>query len=453
MAVPEQPPTPSGPSVRSALDAWHGSAEALVAEVSTSKFEVRPFDEAAMGLCAALSGRLLRLRAHREAVALGFWMRPAAVAEMRAEFEASIPRSQLAVPRGLAFHITPANVDTLFVYSWMLSLLMGNANIIRLSSRSSEVRMLLLEAIAAVLEDRTMAELAVRNRFVLTSHDETPLRVFSAASDVRVIWGGDATVEHVRRFDIPVRGRDVVFPDRHSLAILDAASVAALDEAGLKTLADRFFDDAFWFDQGACSSPRLLMWRATDDAAETDHAVRRFRDAVLAATRRRHYTVETGMALKKMAFATDVAARVDGVHVESVANEATWVRLGGVADYDRENCGGGLFFEVVSHDLAADLSGLVAPRDQTVTTYGIDGEELRALAVRINGRGVDRFVPFGRALAFDSTWDGADLLHELSRRVVIDPGPSARGRGNRSRGPSAHSEGAGARGPTSRERR
>ena len=153
----------------------------------------------------------------------------------------------------------------------------------------------------------------------------------------------------------------------------------------------------------------------------------RFRDAVLAATRRRHYTVETGMALNKMAFATDVAARIEGVRIESAANEATWVRLASIADYDRENCGGGLFFEVMSHDLAADLSTLVGPRDQTVTTFGVDHEELLALARRINGRGVDRFVPVGRALAFDSTWDGSDLLIEFSRRVVIDAGPPSRG--------------------------
>jgi len=127
-----------------------------------------------------------------------------------------------------------------------------------------------------------------------------------------------------------------------------------------------------------------------------------------------------------MAFATDVAARVDGVQIDSAANEATWVRLGSVADYDRENCGGGLFFEVMSHDLATDLSTLVGPRDQTVTTFGVGREELTALAGRLNGRGVDRFVPVGRALAFDSTWDGSNLLIEFSRRVVIDAGRPSR---------------------------
>jgi hypothetical protein len=369
----------------------------------------------------------MRLTEHPEAVALGFWMRPAAVGKMHAAFEATIPPTQLAVPRGLAFHVTPANVDTLFVYSWALSLLLGNANIVRLSSRSTPVRTRMLEAIAALFEDPAAADLARRNHFVLTDHDEHALRVFSAASDVRVIWGGDATVEHFRRFPIPVRGRDVVFPDRHSMAILDSGSVATLGEDELGSLADRFFDDAFWFDQGACSSPRLLIWRAAADADVTERAVARFQASVLAATKRRGYLAATGMALNKMAFATDFAARVEGVRVESPANEATWVRLADIGDYDRENCGGGLFFEVVSHDLGADLTTLAGQRDQTVTTFGVDQEELLELARHLNGRGIDRFVPVGRALAFDSTWDGTDLLTEFSRRVVLEAYSSRRG--------------------------
>ena len=428
MAALEQTRTTGTGTVRSALDAWQGSADSLVAEVATAKHDVRPFAPETTELCTALSARLMQLREHPEAVALGFWMRPAAITRMRADFEASTPRSHLAVPRGLAFHVTPANVDTLFVYSWVLSLLVGNANIVRLSSRSTSTRTRILEAIATVMKEPAFSDAARRNRFVLTDHDEATLRAFSAASDVRVVWGGDATVEHFRRFPIPVRGRDVVFPDRHSLAILDAASIAALDERELESLAGRFFDDAFWFDQGACSSPRLLLWRAADDGADTERAVLRFRDAVLAITRRRGYTVETGMALNKMAFATDVAARVKGVRIESTANEAMWVRIDTVAAYDRENCGGGLFFEILSRNLAADLAALVGPRDQTVTVFGVERDELLDLAGRLNGRGVDRIVPVGRALAFDTTWDGSDLLAEFSRRVVVEVGPSSSSR-------------------------
>jgi len=38
-----------------------------------------------------------------------------------------------------------------------------------------------------------------------------------------------------------------------------------------------------------------------------------------------------------------------------------------------------------------------------------------------NGRGVDRMVPIGDALAFDDVWDGFDLLGEFSRLVALRP--------------------------------
>jgi hypothetical protein len=422
MATLERSPSVTVRRVSSAFGDGHWAAEDLVAEVAARDHDVRPFEPRTLDLCAAVSKRLLDQRDHPEVVSLGYWMRPAAIDAMRRSFEASVPNDQLAVPRGLAFHVTPANVDTLFVYSWVLSLLVGNANIVRLSSRDTEVRARILGAIGAALDDPALREHAMRHRFVLTDHDEETLRMLSAAADLRIVWGGDATVERYRSLPTPPHARDVVFPDRHSLAILDATVVSTLDAKALASVADRFFNDAFWFDQGACSSPRLLLWRAGATSEATETAIRRFRDAVLEATRRRHYVAETGMALNKMAFATDVAGRLEAVHIESTSNEAHWVRLPAISDYDRENCGGGLFFEVVSQDLASDLLRLIRPRDQTVTTFGLDQATLEDLARRLNGRGVDRFVPLGQALTFSSTWDGSDLLREFSKRVVVDAG-------------------------------
>ena len=130
-----------------------------------------------------------------------------------------------------------------------------------------------------------MADLARRNHFVLTDHDETALRGFSAASDLRVVWGGDATVEQFRRFRSPsAAGMSSFRTGIRWPSWMPPASPPSM--AGLGSLADRFFDDAFWFDQGACSSPRLLLWRAADDPDDTERAVQRFHDAVLAATKR-----------------------------------------------------------------------------------------------------------------------------------------------------------------------
>ena len=211
----------------------------------------------------------------------------------------------------------------------------------------------------------------------------------------------------------------MTFPNRHSLAIIDADAVRRADEDELARLADRFFNDAYWFDQAACSSPRLLIW-VTRGADRAEDARVRFREAVDSAIRRRADEAETGAVLEKMVFGLRTAAAVDDVHYLRDSNEATWVELPRLSTYDRESCGGGLFFEFVSHDLGEDLMGFLGPVDQTAACYGLDRELVLELARRINGRGIDRWVRIGDALTFASVWDGYDLLSEFARRVVVD---------------------------------
>jgi hypothetical protein len=37
----------------------------------------------------------------------------------------------------------------------------------------------------------------------------------------------------------------------------------------------------------------------------------------------------------------------------------------------------------------------------------------------LQGRGIDRIVPFGDALSFGTLWDGYDLLAELTRTISV----------------------------------
>jgi len=38
----------------------------------------------------------------------------------------------------------------------------------------------------------------------------------------------------------------------------------------------------------------------------------------------------------------------------------------------------------------------------------------------LNGRGIDRIVPLGKALTFNRYWDGYDLLAEMIRHVYVE---------------------------------
>ena len=107
------------------------------------------FDKASLAFVEALSSALMRMpeaRMYPELTALAFWMRKANLERLRTDLEQR-QGNALLVPRGTVLHIAPSNVDTIFVYSWFLSLLTGNRNIVRFSSKVSVQDVVLVGAI------------------------------------------------------------------------------------------------------------------------------------------------------------------------------------------------------------------------------------------------------------------------------------------------------------------
>ncbi len=84
----------------------------------------------------------------------------------------------------------------------------------------------------------------------------------------------------------------------------------------------------------------------------------------------------------------------------------------------QEHCGGGIFFGYQIESLD-EIIPFVTRRDQSLSTWGIASDELKTFAKRLNGKGLDRIIPFGQALLFDRYWDGYDLLQSFSRRINI----------------------------------
>ena len=382
---------------------------------------VAPFAQTTMAFCTRVSEALFqvpRVRSYPEIVALAYWLRPAPIEAAREAFASLEDETQIITPRGLVFHVPPANVDTMFVYGWVLSLLVGNVNVVRVSERESPVVRLLLSTIGELMTDPRFESVARNNRLVFTGHDDETSAALSSIADLRVVWGGDATILHFRQFPLPVRGRDLSFPDRHSFAILDAEAVATVEDDELAQVADRFFNDAYWFDQGGCSSPRLVIWYDPDDRW-AGPARERFHAAVIQAVTAHGYEAMTGAAIAKMVQSFQAIVEQSITSYEAPTNEATWLALDDLAEYRRESAGGGIFYEYVSQDLHKDLTLLLTARDQTATYFGIEPDRIKNLARSVNGRGVDRWVPVGRALDFDRIWDGYDLLQEFGKKVAV----------------------------------
>lgn len=375
-----------------------------------------PFSQQALAFLDALSASLLgepACRAHPGLVALGFWIRPAGLAALRLHAsQGSAARGRQAA--GVVLHMAPGNVDNLFAYAWIISLLCGNADIIRLSSRPSEEREQLLEVIRGLFEDPTHHAIRARSAIVRYGHDDAVTIELSRLADRRVIWGSDATVAHLRALPAPPLCQDIVFPDRQSAVLLSAAAVVAT--SNVEPLVDSLYRDAYTYNQRACASPRLLVWLA-DGAVETARA--RLWPALAAHISRRNPPLSAADLMDKLVAVQSMALDADIVVETGNDRRLHCIRLEAPADdLLAAHCGGGLFFEGVAETTAAIASWL-PPRTQTLTHWGFDSAAVEELSTALKADMPDRLVPIGRALDFGPVWDGMDLFEHLSRRIRV----------------------------------
>lgn len=372
----------------------------------------KPFDQEVVAFTQALSKRFLRIRELPEIVALGYWLRKANIKDMQTTFEQGTARKKVRA-RGTVFHIAPSNVDTIFVYSWMLSLLAGNRNIIRISSKEQKGLNVLLQIIIEELTRPEFQKIAQQTIICTYGHEENATAVLSSACQTRVIWGGDVTISAIRSVPLAPLANELTFPDRFSLAVLNSEIISKLNEKELDNLVEQFYNDVFWFDQMACSSPRLIVW-----SGDNQDAINKFWTVFAQKIQQKQY--ELMAATQVLKYTTSLVLATESV-VGNLENGLYFsrVKLSDVpADVRERHCGGGLFYEYTVETLE-DLAGVLIDKDQTIAYFGFEREELENLVDAITTRGIDRIVPIGKALEFTGVWDGQSFLTSFTREVII----------------------------------
>jgi hypothetical protein len=352
-------------------------------------------------------------RRHPELAPLGFFLRPAALdsALQGADSHAGHYRS----PRGIVLHIPPSNVDTIFGYSWTLSALAGNTNVVRVSSRAGQAAWTLIKLIGEVAGHADPV-VARTQRLIGYARDDTVTARLSESCDLRVIWGGDEAIRHVRTIALPVAGRDLTFPDRSSFTAISADGWLNADSSVRDRVVRGFYNDIYWFDQAACSSPRAVFWIGGDDACQA--ARHDFYALLRRVVDKRGPSVDTSMAVEKRVATYGLAADGTVNTIRFAGNALSTATLVAPELMPRRWLGIGTLLDGRA-DRLSDLVPMVCRRDQTLTHFGFDRETLIVFAQALGGRGVDRIVPIGSALEFTSTWDGYDLMREFTRLTTI----------------------------------
>lgn len=373
----------------------------------------RPLSDALLAMLSDISRTILKDPTSRripQYVALAYWLRSASLSRLRDEFVAHAKPGAQRVARGVALHLPPTNVDTIFVYSWALSVIAGNANIVRLAESLSADTEWLVSTIAKIVAEHDEAD---RQIFCTYPYGGETERALSAQCDLRMIWGGDQKVASVSATPIRPDGLSIGFPDRKSLAIISTAAYASADGGARDALAVQFYNDLFWFDQMGCGSPRLLIW-VGDCPLDTEDFYTRLGKVVTA----RQFQVETGVAIGKFAFGNDLLAEGISDKLKVYSNEFSVCRVTSPKEALLRTQGGGFLGEWHVHDIF-EIPPIVSRVIQTITHFGLSLDDVSSLSEKISGCGGYRLVPIGEALLFDTTWDGVDLFEHMTRNVVI----------------------------------
>lgn len=384
-----------------------GSAD-IAAQLPTVP-ALAPFDEKIVALLNDASRELMkdpRSKAYSDVITFGFWIRKGSVLKLKERFDSE----GLHLGKGVAFHIAPSNVPVNFAYSLVSGLLCGNANVIRVPSKDFPQVGIIADAFNKVMGNHPeMKPYVVCIRY---GRDKDINDLFSSIADVRVVWGGNNTIAELRNSPLPPRSGEITFADRYSLAVIDSDSYLSADDKS--KVAEDFYNDTFFSDQNACTSPRIIVWTGSKIAeaknifwkTEHDYAEKK-------------YTFQSIQAVNKLTKSYLIAVQEPGVKVEEHQdNLIIRVSVPEITDYlmdFRDNSG--YFYEYDCQDIL-DLVPLCSDkRCQTIAYIG--NKEALLPLIQSGVKGIDRVVPMGKTMDFDLIWDGYNLPALLTRTIVM----------------------------------
>jgi hypothetical protein len=359
-----------------------------------------------------ISNELISNRANREhanIVALSFWL-------------ASLKDNELVLHytkmsnlrgRGLAFHITPANVPLNFAYSLFVSLLAGNANVVRLPSKSSLENSICISAIEKILSEEKYSSLRKKICLIQYPKNSKITDYLSSICDVRIIWGGNETIQTIRRSALKPNATEITFPNRYSIAVLNVEEIEVkLNE---EDLYRRFYNDTLISDQNACSSPMVVIWVGRDKRVIRDfwnrfakYTMNRYQ--ILASEIQYKFELLCNLAMN------DICADLEIYEEGNIWTVSLYEIEQDLSMYHGRS---GFFYQIQVEELEKAQEAINI-HVQTVSHFGFSSELLHKVFGESKIKGGDRFIPLGRTLEFSLIWDGQDLIRAMSRARVFE---------------------------------
>ena len=390
-----------------------GNIKFLVGNSNFKVKTIKPYGDLVCKFVSALSKELIN---HNKSLnypdikTLGFWCRKQNLNNLREKFDDGTVRLGL----GLIFHITPSNVPTNFAYSLLFGLLTGNSNIVKVPGKNFFQIDIICSAINKILKNRKFSKLKGMITILKYNNEDNFTKKISSICDARLIWGGNKSIESIRKFNLKERAIDIAFSDRFSLCAINADKILKLKSYEFDRLIERFYNDTYLVDQNACSSPHLIVWLNDKKKIASNIFWKKLSNFL-----------ENKYELPKIA-SMDKKTKLfeDILRLKNIKNYKTFknlIYLISLKNLDNNTCKlrgkWGYFYEYNANNLNS-ISKFIDKSCQTLTYFGIDKNYFKKFLSNKNIQGIDRIVPIGQDLDINFNWDGYDINKILTR--VID---------------------------------
>lgn len=375
------------------------------------------FDDRSMSFVKTFSSKLLKypdIKKFPDLVALAYWFRRSNLNKLKDNYNNS--NDYVRLGRGISLHIAPSNVDTIFVYSFFLSLLAGNVSFIRVSQNESPQLNIILEVFRDIYNS---GDIETAARFVICTypHESEATKVLSNVCELRIIWGGDETVRNITNIPLKPSALEIKFPNRTSFSAIKLEAIERMNDKDLSKLCSKFYSDIQLFGQQACSSPLALYFVGPlNKKKNIDRFWTCFKEAS------KNHNLSSSEVMDRFVASSNMAISGKIKNSESKFDYKNVLVLNGElssnSSFRDEHSGNGLLIQYqVNH--INDLINYLESKDQTLSIFGFSQEEVKAFISNFTNRGIDRIVPIGQALDFDNIWDGIDLLECMSRKIDL----------------------------------
>ncbi|WP_162299755.1 acyl-CoA reductase [Marinospirillum perlucidum] len=359
--------------------------------------------------CQSLSTHILRdpeSRNFPDLIGLGAWLRKGNIEKIQKRYS----HCRLK-PLGHVFHSAPANVDSLFVYSAVISLICGNINLIRLSNRAGGSSRVFIKHLQKI--GKEYPEINARFQLVRCEHNNEKLNEWISKADGRVLWGSNEGIQAMRAKEFPAHGREITFAHKFSMAMINAETLIKTDQEEIKVLAKNFIKDNLSFSQQACSSAKLIFW--IGQKSKIAKAKNVFWNEVNSNLKKG--ILENEEHYKALNFSQKITLSENEIKKNLKLYDSLITldlsTLSSKQELDHPGCG--VFFQIDANSLH-ELTFPFKSQHQTLSYWGFDSQEIKDWNKNVL-QGIDRAVEIGKALDFTPVWDGVDLVKALSREL------------------------------------